>query len=464
MSEDFDLLVIGAGPGGYACAIRAARLGLKTACVDERATLGGTCLNVGCIPSKALLHATALYEAATGGHMADFGIRLTEASVDLEALMGKKDEIIGSLTRGIDFLFRKNGVTRLTGRAVFQDDKTVSVGDRRVRARSIVIATGSAPRAIKSVVVDNASGVIVDSTGALSLPRVPGHLVVVGGGVIGLELGSVWKRLGAQVTVIEHEAKILPGMDGDVRSEMAKILDREGMTLLTSASVTDVSISNGRAEIKLTQAGASKTVDADTVLVATGRRPVTAGLGLEAIGIKVDERGFIPVDGRCRTQAENIYAIGDVTPGAMLAHRAADEGIAVAERLAGLPGAINHALIPSVIYTLPEAASVGMNEEALVQREIPFRKASFPMAANSRAKANDSTAGFVKLLAHRDTGVILGAHIVGALAGTMIAQLAQAMEFSATAEDIAYTSHAHPTHSEAVKEAAMALLNAEIHI
>lgn len=462
-ATDFDLLIIGAGPGGYACAIRAAQLGLKTACVDARETLGGTCLNVGCIPSKTLLHATELLASAQGGHMAEFGIRLGDIAVDLPALMAKKEEIVQSLTKGIDFLFRKHGVTRLTGRASFRSANSVEISGKTVTAKSIVIATGSLPNALDGAPIDNARGVIVDSTGALSLPRVPKHLAVIGGGVIGLELGSVWRRLGAKVTVIEYADQILPGMDGDIRRAMAKNLGRQGLALMTSAKVTRIAVDGAQARITLTQADCETMLDADAVLIATGRRPNTEGLGLERIGVAKDAKGFIPVDAQGRTAQDGIYAIGDVTTGPMLAHRAEDEGIALAERLAGRPGSVNHALIPSVVYTSPEAASVGFSEEALSAGNTAHKSFTFPMLANSRAKANAATEGFVKLLADAQTGVILGAHILAEDAGTLIGQMAQAMEFSATAEDIAYTSHAHPTHNEAIKEAALGLLGAAIH-
>ena len=464
-SPEYDLLVIGGGPGGYAAAIRAARLGLKTACVEERATLGGTCLNVGCIPSKTLLHATHLLDMARGGHMAGFGIRTGPVSVDLARLMARKDETVAALTKGIDFLFRKNGVTRLTGRARLAGPGRVEIAGKTVNARSIVIATGSQPAMLPGVPIDNAAGIVVDSTGALSLPRVPEKLVVIGGGVIGLELGSVWRRLGAEVTVIELAERILPGMDDDVRAAMTKLLAKQGMTILASTAVSAVAVVEGRALLTLKPVdGGEVALTADVVLLATGRRPNTKNLGLETIGIQPDVGGFIPVDGRGATSAQGVYAIGDVTRGPMLAHRAEDEGIAVAERLAGKPGTVNHAVIPAVVYTDPEVASVGKSEEALKAEGARYRVSTFPMLANSRAKANGSTDGFVKLLAEEASGVLLGAHIVGEVAGTMIAQIGQAMEFGATAEDVAYTCHAHPTHNEAVKEAALGFAGAAIHI
>ncbi len=460
---DYDVLVIGAGPGGYACAIRAAQLGLKTACVDARDTLGGTCLNVGCIPSKALLHATHLFEAARGGHMACFGIRTGDVHIDLEKLMEKKNETVSSFAKGIDFLFRKNGVTRLEGQASFVASDIIEVGGKNVRAKSAVIATGSSPSSLPGIQIENGRGMIVDSTGALSLTRIPNHLLVVGGGVIGLELGSVWRRLGARVTVIEYTDQILPGMDCDVRSVMAKLLAKQGMNIVVSSSVTGVEINGQKVSVAVKDPSGIKTIEVDTVLVATGRRSNTAGLGLEHVCIDIDDRGSVTVDTQGRTSASNIYAIGDVTRGMMLAHRAEDEGIAVAERLAGRPGIVNHALIPNVVYTDPEVAAVGKTELELLNHGIPFKKSHFPMLANSRAKANAATDGFVKLLAHAETGVVLGAHMVGEVAGTMVAQITQAMEFGATAQDVAYTCHAHPTHSEAIKEAALALDGAAIH-
>ncbi len=464
-SHDYDLLVIGGGPGGYACAIRAAQLGLKTACVEERPALGGTCLNVGCIPSKTLLHATHLLEAARDGHMAGFGIETGAVSVSLAKLMARKDATVASLTKGIDFLFRKNGVTRLAGRARLAGPGRVEIAGKTVGAKSIVIATGSQPATLAGVTVDNAAGIIVDSTGALSLARVPDRLVVIGGGVIGLELGSVWRRLGSKVTVIEYAERILPGMDEDIRTTMTKLLARQGMTILSSTAVIGVETRRGGAVVSLKATdGRTSELAADVVLLATGRKPNTGDLGLETAGITPDDGGFVPVDHRGWTSVDGIHAIGDVTRGPMLAHRAEDEGIAVAERLADRPGTVNHAIIPAVVYTDPEIAAVGRTEQALKAEGIAYRASTFPMLANSRAKANGDTEGFVKLLAEEKTGILLGAHLIGAVAGTMIAQVAQAMEFGATAEDIAYTCHAHPTHSEAVKEAALAFTGAAIHI
>ncbi len=464
VSGDYDVLVIGGGPGGYACAIRAAQLGLKAACVEARPTLGGTCLNVGCIPSKTLLHATHLLELARDGHMAGFGIDTGPVSIDLARLMARKEATVASLAGGIDFLFRKNGVARLPGRARLAGPGRVDIDGRMFAAKAIVIATGSLPAALAGVPVDNHAGVVVDSSGALSLPRIPERLAVIGGGVIGLELGSVWRRLGAQVTVVEVADGILPGMDADIRATMTQLLARQGMTILASTAVAGADVREDGATLQLKGAdGKASALAADVVLVATGRRPNTGGLGLETVGITPDAGGFIPVDAQGWTGADGIHAIGDVTRGPMLAHRAEDEGIAVAERLAGRPGMVNPAIVPVVVYTDPEVASVGRTEQMLTAEGIAYRASTFPMSANSRAKANGGTEGFVKLLAEEASGVVLGAHMVGTMAGTMIAEVAQAMEFGATAEDIAYTCHAHPTHSEAVKEAALGFFEAAIH-
>ncbi|MEO1044465.1 MAG: dihydrolipoyl dehydrogenase [Pseudomonadota bacterium] len=463
---DYDVLVIGSGPGGYVAAIRAAQLGLKTACAESRDTLGGTCLNVGCIPSKALLHASELYEEAHSGALEKFGIKLSGAKLDLSQMMSEKDKAVGELTGGIEFLFKKNKVTWIKGLASFEDAHTVKVGDETVRVKNIVIATGSSVTPLPGAEIDNAKGIVVDSTGALSLPKVPEHLVLIGGGVIGLELGSVWRRLGAKVTVVEYLDQILPGMDGEVRKESAKIFKKQGFDIKTSTKVTGVTIKGKKATVTVEPAagGDAEEMTADAVLVCIGRSPNTEGLALEKAGLATNNRGQIEVNHDFATSVPNIYAIGDVIPGPMLAHRAEDEGIAVAENIAGQTGIVNHDLIPGVVYTHPEIANIGKTEEELKEAGVNYKKGKFPFMGNSRAKTNRDTDGFVKVLADAETDRVLGVHIISSLAGTMIAQIVQAMEFGATSEDIAYTCHAHPTHSEAVKEAAMAVTGKPIHI
>jgi dihydrolipoamide dehydrogenase len=460
---DFDVLVIGAGPGGYVAAIRAAQLGLKTACAESRETLGGTCLNVGCIPSKALLHASELFAEASSGALAKFGVELQGATLNLDVMHGEKAKAVTELTGGIEFLFKKNKVEWLKGRASFQNAHTLQVGERTVTAKNVVIATGSSVTPLPGVAIDNK--VIVDSTGALALPKVPQHLVVIGGGVIGLELGSVWRRLGAKVTVVEYLDQILPGMDEEVRKESAKIFKKQGFELRTGLKVTAVERNGEGATLMVEPAkgGPAETIQADAVLVAIGRRPNTEGLGLDKVGLQVNNRLQIETDHDFRTKVEGVWAIGDVIPGPMLAHKAEDEGIAVAENIAGQTGIVNHAVIPSVVYTHPEIAGVGLTEEqARANGEVKVGK--FPFMANSRAKTNRDPDGFVKVVADAKTDRVLGVWMISSLAGTMIAQAAQAMEFGATSEDIAYTCHAHPTHSEALKEAAMAVQGKPIHV
>lgn len=462
---DYDVLIIGAGPGGYVAAIRAAQLGLKTACVESRATLGGTCLNVGCIPSKALLHGSELFDEARNGHFATWGITATP-TLDLGRMMAEKTKAVGELTGGIEFLFKKNKVTWLKGHAAFADAHTVSVAGQTVTARDIVIATGSSVTPLPGVTVDNASKRIVDSTGALDLEEVPEHLVVIGGGVIGLELGSVWRRLGAKVTVIEYLDQLLPGMDGEVRKEAQKIFKKQGMDMMLGQKVTGASVDGKTVTLTVEPAagGEAKTVTASHVLVAIGRRANTDGLALDKAGLSVNNRGQIEIDHDFTTAVPNIWAIGDVVPGPMLAHKAEDEGIAVAENIAGLTGIVNHDVIPSVVYTAPEIAGVGISEEQAKERGLSVKVGKFPMMANSRAKANRDTDGFVKVIADAATDRVVGVWMINSLAGTMIAQAAQAMEFGATSEDIAYTCHAHPTHAEAFKEAAMAVTGKPIHM
>lgn len=459
---DYDVLVIGAGPGGYVAAIRAAQLGLKTACAESRETLGGTCLNVGCIPSKALLHASELYDHAANGGMAKLGIKTT-VELDLDTMHGQRRDAVKQLTGGIEYLFKKNKVTWLKGRAAFKDAHSVDVAGQIVTAKNIVIATGSSVTPLPGVEIDQK--IIVDSTGALDLPTVPEHLVVIGGGVIGLELGSVWRRLGAKVTCVEYLDQILPGFDGDIRKESNKIFKKQGIDFQLSTKVTAIKVEGDKAILTVEPAagGEATSIEASHVLVSIGRRPNTDGLNLEAAGLSTNQRGQIEIDHDFRTKADGVWAIGDVVPGPMLAHKAEDEGIAVAENIAGQHGIVNHAIIPSVVYTWPEISGVGLTEEAArEQGEIKVGK--FPMMANSRAKTNHEPDGLVKVIADAKTDRVLGVWCIASVAGTMIAQAAQAMEFGATSEDIAYTCHAHPTHSEAVKEAAMAVQGKPIHI
>ena len=462
---DFDVLVIGSGPGGYVAAIRAAQLGLKTACAESRETLGGTCLNVGCIPSKALLHASELYEEAAHGTLEKWGVKPGKVELDLDAMHGSKETAVKGLTGGIEFLFKKNKIEWLKGQASFEGPNRVKVGDRTVTAKNIVIATGSSVTPLPGVDVDNSKHKIVDSTGALALPAVPKRMVVIGGGVIGLELGSVWRRLGAEVIVVEFLDEILPGMDGEVRKEAHKIFKKQGFDIRTGAKVTKAEVKGDTVTLTVEPAkgGAAETIDADVVLVSIGRRPNTDGLGLDKAGLKTNNRGQIEVDHEFRTPVAGVWAIGDVTPGPMLAHKAEDEGIAVAENIAGLTGIVNHSVIPSVVYTMPEIAGVGLTEED-ARKDGEVKVGKFPMLANSRAKTNREPDCFVKVIADAKTDRVLGVWMISSVAGTMIAQAAQAMEFGATSEDIAYTCHAHPTHSEALKEAAMAVTGKPIHI
>jgi dihydrolipoamide dehydrogenase len=461
---EFDVIVIGAGPGGYVAAIRAAQLGLRTACVESREALGGTCLNVGCIPSKALLHASELYEEAHSGALAKWGVATKGVSLDLDAMHGSRLEAIKGLTQGIAFLFRKNKVEWLKGHAKFTDAKTIDVAGTAYTAKNFIIATGSSVTPLPGVAVDQKR--IVDSTGALELAEVPKKLVVIGGGVIGLELGSVWRRLGAEVIVVEFLDQILPGMDGEVRKEAAKILKKQGFDIRTSTKVTGAEAKGKGVTLTVEPAagGAAETIAADVVLVSIGRKPNTEGLALDKAGITPNKRGQIEVDHDFRTSVPGIYAIGDVTPGPMLAHKAEDEGIAAAEIIAGQVGIVNHDVIPSVVYTMPEIAGVGLTEEDAKARGHEVKTGKFPMLANSRAKTNREPDGFVKVIADAKSDRVLGVWIIASVAGTMIAEAALAMEFGATSEDIAYTCHAHPTHSEAVKEAAMAVTGKPIHV
>jgi dihydrolipoamide dehydrogenase len=460
---DFDVLVIGAGPGGYVAAIRAAQLGLKTACAESRETLGGTCLNVGCIPSKAMLHGSELFEQAYDGTLAKWGVKLGNLELDLDQMHATRLEAVKGLTQGIEFLFKKNKVEWVKGRASFIDAHTVQVGDRKVSAKNIVIATGSSVTPLPGITIDQER--IVDSTGALELAQVPKRMVVIGGGVIGLELGSVWRRLGAQVTVVEFLDQILPGFDSDVRKEANKIFKKQGLEFKLSTKVTKAERKGDTVTLTVEPAagGAAETIEADVVLVSIGRKPNTEGLALDKAGIQTNQRGQIETDHEFRTNVPGVWAIGDVIPGPMLAHKAEDEGIAVAENIAGQTGIVNHAVIPSVVYTMPEIAGVGLTEEE-AKKEGEVKVGKFPMLANSRAKTNREPDGFVKVIADAKTDRVLGVWIIASVAGTMIGEAALAMEFGATSEDIAYTCHAHPTHEEALKEAAMAVQGKPIHI
>lgn len=463
MAEKFDLIVVGAGPGGYVCAIKAAQLGLKVACVEKEKTLGGTCLNVGCIPSKALLHATKKYRDITG-HAKDWGITAKSVDMNLETMMAKKDKVVTELTQGIAYLFKKNKVTHITGTAQFVKPGELKVGDKTYEAKNVVIATGSVSADIPGVTVDEK--VVVSSTGALALPKVPKKMVVIGGGYIGLEMGSVWQRLGAEVTVVEYADTIVPAMDQEVAKELKKQLEKQGMKFQLATKVTKVEAgkSNAKVTIEPKDGGKANTLTVDTVLVSVGRKPNTNELGLDKVDIETDDRGFVKVDDHYQTSVPNVYAIGDVIPGPMLAHKAEEEGVAVAEILAGQAGHVDYNTIPAVIYTAPEVASVGKTEEQLRQEKVDYKVGKFPFMANSRAKAVGETTGFVKLLTDKATDRLLGAHIISGDAGTLIAELTLGMEYKASSEDIARTCHAHPTTSEAIKEAALAAHFKAIHV
>src|SRR5262245_30841526 len=463
----YDLIVIGTGPGGYVCAIRAAQLGLKTAVVEKRATFGGTCLNIGCIPSKALLHASELFEEA-GHTFGKMGIGVSAPKLDLKAMMAFKDQGVDGNVKGVDFLLKKNKVDTFygAGRITASGKVEVKGADGKtqtVETKNIVIATGSDVARLKGIEIDEKR--IVSSTGALSLDKVPENLLVVGAGVIGLELGSVWRRLGAKVTVVEFLDRILPGIDLEVGKQFQRILQKQGMTFKLSSKVTAIDSSGKtlKASVEPAAGGAVETIEADVALIAIGRVPYTEGLGLAELGVAM-ERGRVVTDKHFASNVAGVYAIGDVIAGPMLAHKAEDEGIAVAELLAGQAGHVNYDVIPNVIYTFPEVASVGKTEEELKQAGIAYNIGKFPFTANGRAKVNRTTDGFVKILADAKTDRVLGAHIVGADAGTMISEITVAMEFGGAAEDIARTCHPHPTLSEAVKEAALAVAKRPIHM
>jgi dihydrolipoamide dehydrogenase len=464
----YDLIVIGSGPGGYVCAIRAAQLGLKTACVEKMTTLGGTCLNVGCIPSKALLQASEKFEEAQHG-LGAFGIKTSGVSLDLPGMMGHKDKVVSANTKGVEFLFKKNKVDRIEGTGCISGaGKVVVKGkdgkDTTLQTKAIVIATGSDSTPLKGVEVDEKR--IVSSTGALSLAEVPKKMMVIGGGYIGLEMGSVWQRLGSAVTIVEFLDRILPGMDGEVSTQMQRILGKQGMQFKLGTKVTSAKPTNKGVTLTLEAAkgGGAETFETDVVLLSIGRRPYTDGLGLKESGVALDDRGRVKTDAHFQTSVPGIYAIGDVIAGPMLAHKAEDEGVAVAELLAGQAGHVNYEAIPGVVYTWPEAATVGKTEEQLKQEGVAYKTGKFPFTANGRARAMNATDGFVKILADKTTDKVLGVHIVGPDAGHLIAELVLAMEYGASAEDIARTCHAHPTLNEAVKEAALAVDGRPIHI
>jgi dihydrolipoamide dehydrogenase len=463
----YDLVIIGTGPGGYVCAIRAAQLGMKTAVVEKRATFGGTCLNIGCIPSKAMLHASELYEEA-GHSFAQMGIQVGKPSVDLAALLKYKDGNVESNVKGVDYLFKKNKIEAFhgSGRIAAPGKVEVKADDGKTQmleTKNIVIATGSDVARLNGIDIDETR--VVSSTGALDLAKVPQKLLVVGAGIIGMELGSVWRRLGAEVTVVEFLDHILPGIDSEVARQFQRIQQRQGIAFKLSSKVTGVDASGKLLKVKVepVEGGAAETIEADVVLVAIGRVPYTEGLGLEAAGVKKDNRGRVIVDPHFATNVAGIYAIGDVIAGPMLAHKAEEEGVAVAEILAGQAGHVNYDVIPNVVYTAPEIASVGKTEEELKAVGIAYNAGKFPFTANARARANLATEGFVKILADAKTDRVLGVHILGPDAETMIAEAAIAMEFGASSEDIARTCHAHPTLSEAMKEAALAVAKRAIN-
>lgn len=463
MSENFDVIIIGAGPGGYVCAIKAAQLGLKTACIEKENNLGGVCLNVGCIPSKVLLHGTKKYSDIKD-HAKDWGITAKSVSCDIKTMMAKKDKVVSELTQGIDYLFKKNKVTHIIGEASFVNSGEIKVKDKTYKAKNIVIATGSVPTSLPDIKVDEK--VILSSTGALALPKVPKKMVVIGGGYIGLEMGSVWQRLGSDVTVVEYADTIVPAMDQEVAKELKKQLEKQGMKFKLGTKVTKVTKDKAGAKVTVEpkDGGKAEALSVDVVLVSVGRKPNTENLALDKAGVSSDDKGFIAVDQKYKTSVDGVYAIGDVIPGPMLAHKAEEEGSVLAEILAGQAGHIDYNTIPAVIYTSPEVASVGKTEEELKQEKVDYKVGKFPFMANSRAKAVADTTGFVKLLTDKKTDRILGGHIISADAGTLIAEITLGMEYKASAEDIARTCHAHPTTNEAVKEAALAAYFKAIHI
>jgi len=464
----FDLIVIGAGPGGYVAAIRAAQLGMKVACVDKRETLGGTCLNVGCIPSKALLNTSEKYADAANGHLDHMGISFGKVALDLEAMMASKDKIVKTLTGGIEMLFKKNKVTRLTGTAKITKSGEVTLTDGAdkgtYQADKILIASGSVPTSLPNVEIDETK--IVSSTGALTLTKVPKKMVVIGAGYIGLEMGCVWSRLGAEVEVIEYLPRILPGMDSEVATKFKSLMQKQGLTFTLSTAVKSAKASAKGVTLTLADADGSNERDlaCDVALVSVGRKAATEALGLDKLGVALNERGQILVDEDFETNISGIFAIGDVIEGPMLAHKAEEDGVAAVEIMAGMAGHVDYDHVPGIVYTSPEVATLGMTEEALKDAGIDYKKGSFPFMANSRAKATGHTDGFVKMLACAKTDKVLGVHIIGHEAGTLIHECATAMAFGASSEDIARTCHGHPTMNEAVKEAALAVDGRAIHI
>ncbi len=462
--EEFDITVIGSGPAGYVCAIRAAQLGYNVCCIEKGQTLGGTCLNIGCIPSKSLLHSSHLYDQASD--LKKLGINFDNVSFDLSKIMEKKSESVESLTKGVEFLFKKNKISRKSGFAKLKNINEIEIlsGEKSeiIKSAKIIIATGSEVSSPDGVVIDEKD--ILSSTGALSLQSVPNHLVVIGAGYIGLEMGSVWSRLGSKVTVIEYADRILPGMDTEVSSSFQKILIKQGFDFKLSTALRSVSKEGDSLSASVENNGQTMDIDCDKVLISTGRRPYTFGLNLEELGVKLNDRGFIITDNHFKTSIDNIYAVGDCKLGPMLAHKASEEGTAVAEIIDGQAGHVNYNAIPSVIYTAPEVASVGKTEDELKAANITYKVGKFPFTANAKAKVMNDTGGFVKILSDNKTDEVLGVHIIGADAGNMIGELTVAMEFGASAEDIARTCHAHPTLTESIKEAALNVENQAIHI
>ena len=462
--EEFDITVIGSGPAGYVCAIRAAQLGYNVCCIEKGQTLGGTCLNIGCIPSKSLLHSSHLYDQASD--LKKLGINFDNVSYDLNKIMEKKSESVESLTKGIEFLFKKNKINRKSGFAKLKNINEIEIlsGEKTetIKSAKIIIATGSEVSSPNGVVIDEKD--ILSSTGALSLEKVPNHLVVIGAGYIGLEMGSVWSRLGSKVTVIEYADRILPGMDTEVSSSFQKILIKQGFDFKLSTALRSVNKEGDSLSVSVENKGQTMNIDCDKVLISTGRRPYTFGLNLEELGVKLNDKGFIITDNHFKTSIDNIYAVGDCKLGPMLAHKASEEGTAVAEIINGQAGHVNYNAIPSVIYTAPEVASVGKTEDEIKAEGVTYKVGKFPFTANAKAKVMNDTGGFVKILSDNKSDEVLGVHIIGADAGNMIGELTVAMEFGASAEDIARTCHAHPTLTESIKEAALNVENQAIHI